>query len=103
MSNGIEGLLREAMENRWRVTCVCDGHFRDFCPHAIGTREGRVRVLVFQVAGQSAEGLPPGGAWRVLDLRDMLDVVPGSGKWRTGPAEEAPDDWAQEVLARART
>ncbi len=103
MSNGIEALLREAMESRWRVTCACAGHFRDFCPHAIGTLEGRVRVLVFQVAGESAEGLPPEGAWQVLDLRDMIDVAPGSGEWRAGPAGEEPEDWAEEVLARVRT
>jgi hypothetical protein len=103
MSNGIEAMLREAMESRWRVTCACAGHFRDFCPHAIGTREGRVRVLVFQVGGECAEGLPPGGAWQVLDLRDMIDVAPGSGEWRTGRPDEEPEGWAEEVLARVRS
>jgi hypothetical protein len=102
MSEGLEALIKEAIENRWAVTCVCDGHYREFCPHAIGAKAGRVRVLAFQFGGQSAEGLPSGGTWQVFDVRDMLDAAPQPGEWHTGPADAQPEDWADEVQIRAR-
>ncbi len=83
MTDDLYALIRGAIERRQQVDATYDGHRRRLCPHVIGTREGRPRVLFFQFGGGSSRGLPPGGDWRCLPLDGLTDVAVHDGTWQT--------------------
>ncbi len=76
-------LVRQAIAERRRVEALFEGRPRSFCPHAIGTRDGQPRALVFQFAGHSGRGLPPGGDWRCLAIDRLSEVSLHDGPWRS--------------------
>ena len=83
-------MLRRAVRDRLQVTCFYDGRFRAICPHVLGTKDGRRRVLAFQFAGDSESGLPPGGEWRCMDVDGIRDAALREGPWRTGRHRHNP-------------
>lgn len=76
-------LIRQAIGERRPVEARFEGHPRRFCPHAIGTRDGHPRALVFQFAGHSSRGLPPEGDWRCLAIDRLTEVSLQDGPWHT--------------------
>ncbi len=78
-------MLAEAIAARQQVHARYHGENRVFSPHALGTKRGAAHVLVFQYAGGSQTGLPPGGEWRCLDVEQLRDARVESGAWRTAP------------------
>jgi hypothetical protein len=76
-------ILRGAIASRSQITCTYQGLIRHCCPHSIGYKDGIAHVLMFQFAGQSKSGLPPGGCWRCLDVADLIGVVARPGPWFT--------------------
>jgi hypothetical protein len=75
--------IRQAIAERRQVEALFEGRRRRFCPHAIGTRDGQPRALVFQIAGHSNRGLPPEGAWRCLAIDRLSEVSLHDGPWRS--------------------
>lgn len=74
-------LIRDALAAHRRVAATYRGHRREMCPYAVGHTDGEERALVLQVGGDSASGLPPGGAWRCLRVEELTDVAEGPGAW----------------------
>ena len=56
---------------------------REACPHVVGWTSGRERALVFQFAGGSSSGLPPGGEWRCVNLDEVASAIVVEGPWMT--------------------
>lgn len=86
MSNAYE-LIRTAIINRQQITAVYQGHYREMCPHAIGTKHGKRQALLYQFGGSSSSGLgPPGswGNWRCVRVDELEDVQVRDGEWFTG-------------------
>ena len=77
-------LIRTAMLGKMRVTFTYQGQKRETCPHALGLRDGREKVLVYQYGGGSNSGLPTGGQWRCIFLDQIVDVVAHPGPWVSG-------------------
>jgi len=82
--------LRQAIIDRRQVTLFYAGYSRECCPHAIGTKNGKEHVLVFQFAGGSSKGLPPGGEWRCMKVATVSQVTTAIGPWRTGTGHTRP-------------
>jgi TrkA domain protein len=82
-------IFRQAIAEKRQVRARYDGGLREVCPHALGTKDGQVRAFVFQFAGYSRRGLPPGGGWRCLPIDRLTEVSLQDGQWYTG--ETAPD------------
>jgi hypothetical protein len=59
------------------------GRSRQVCPHALGHKDSRLKVLVFQFSGESASGLPSDGAWRSFFLDDIAWAKIIDGPWRS--------------------
>ncbi len=59
----VDGILKTAIQCRRPVEMLTAGHLRQVCPHALGHKDYRLKVLVFQFFGESASGLPSRGAW----------------------------------------
>ncbi len=83
MTEDVYSLVRGAIERRQQVHAVFDGHRRQLCPHAVGTRNGQPRALFFQFGGTSSRGLEPGGDWRCLPLEGLGEVSVQEGPWHT--------------------
>jgi hypothetical protein len=82
---GVYSLLYQAIEEKKQVIAMYGGHLREMCPHVLGSKNGVRHVLSFQFAGDSSEGLPPGGQWKCMDVDGLSDVSLREGLWMTGP------------------
>lgn len=85
-----EAAVRQAMVEKRPVRAHYDGGLREFCPHAIGTKDGQTRVFAFQFAGYSRRGLPPGGGWRCFPIARLTELSVHDGPWHTGDGPGDP-------------
>jgi hypothetical protein len=90
-------ILAEAIGTKQQVVARYHGEERVFSPHALGTKRGAAHVLVYQFAGGSVTGLPPGGEWRCLNVDDLDDARLEPGAWRTAPNVFNPQTCLDEV------
>jgi hypothetical protein len=90
-------LVRAAIENERQMTCMYQGHYREICPHIIGWRGGKERLLAFQFGGNTSSGLPPGGAWKCLDIAVITDVKVRDGRWHTGTSHSTSQKCVGEI------
>ncbi|WP_136656913.1 hypothetical protein [Nitratireductor sp. XY-223] len=77
-------LIRDAIRDHQQVTGLCNQYPREFCPHALGTKNGKWNTLVWQFGGLSEKGLPPEGAWRCMELIDLDQIAQRPGVWHRG-------------------
>jgi hypothetical protein len=90
-------LIRQAILDRSQVRATYQGRFREMCPHALGTKNGRQQALFFQFAGESNRGLPPGGDWRCLPLDGLTDVSLHEGPWHTDDRYDQTQSCIDEI------
>ena len=48
--------IKEAVLKKLQVIAMYKGKYREMCPHVIGTKNGREKVLFYQFAGQPMAG-----------------------------------------------
>ena len=89
----------QAVRERTQLVCVYGGFHRECCVHVVGWKNGHARALVFQFAGDSAKGLPPGGDWRCLSLDDVSGILLRGGPWHTGDGDLASQSCVDDVAA----
>lgn len=61
-------------------------HDRILCPHALGWKNDRAKVMSYQSGGTTSDGpLPadPAKRWRCTFVRDIEDAVITEGGWET--------------------
>ena len=82
-------LLRLAASWRQPVAATYDGLLRLLCPHVLGRKSGRLRVLCYQFGGNSNSGLAVAsdamGGWRCLAVEKLIQVELRADAWRTEP------------------
>lgn len=83
-------LVKQAILDKDQVQAEYQGRYREMCPHAIGTKNGRRQALFFQFGGESSKGLPPGGEWRCIPVDDLVDVSVEAGDWHTDNRHSQP-------------
>lgn len=98
-SREVYDLLRHAIENKLQVVCDYSGHRREMCPHVLGRKNGRQRILGYQFAGGSGSGLPPDGEWRCMVINSMSNVQVREGEWHTGSNHTRPQTCVEEIDA----
>ncbi|RNJ51159.1 hypothetical protein D1O30_17695 [Methylocystis hirsuta] len=92
--------FRQAIVSKKQIVCTYHGLIREVCPHTLGYNQaGGEQALVFQFAGQSSKGLPPGGEWRCLDLSQVNSVSARDGQWHTAPNHSLPQTCVARVTA----
>lgn len=82
--------LSDAIRNKKQVVLIYNGLRREVCPHTLGEKNGKKRVLVYQFAGQSESGLPKEGGWRCLYLNKIIILEIRNGQWYTGKSHTQP-------------
>jgi hypothetical protein len=75
-------VLHASLAERRPVRARYHGRVRVVCPHAIGWKNGRAKVLVFQTAVIDAASSDPVG-WRSLFVDDIEDAAISGDDWRT--------------------
>jgi hypothetical protein len=90
-------LLAEAINTKQQVVARYHDVERVFSPHALGTKGDAYHVLVYQYAGGSQSGLPPGGEWRCLAVEELRDLRLEPGAWRTAANVFNPQTCLDEV------
>lgn len=97
MATDVYAILRQAIVERQQVTCIYQGLNRELCPHVIGMKKGREKVLSYQFGGESSQGLPPEGEWRCMFVDEIEDASLRPGDWHTGGPHTQPQTCVDEV------
>jgi hypothetical protein len=66
----LDGLLRNAIENKQLIRFVYKSNERIVEPHDYGIQSGIVRLFCWQVGGRSSGRIP---GWRMIDVGGMLN------------------------------
>ena len=82
--------LRVAVQNRQSADVRYKGHIRKVCPHTLGLKNGREKVLTYQYGGGSSSGLPPGGEWRCMFVEDIESITLTDDGWHTDHNHSQP-------------
>ena len=93
-------LIREAILEHYQVLAMYGGHYREMCPHTLGTKRGRRHALLYQFGGTSSSGLGPPGSrnnWRCLDVNDLSEVRTQTGGWHTAPNHSRPQSCVDHI------
>jgi hypothetical protein len=90
-------ILADAITSKQQVVARYQDEERIFSPHALGTKRGVTHVLVYQYAGGSRTGLPPGGEWRCLNVEELSEIRLEPGAWRTAENVFNPQTCLDEV------
>ena len=98
MASALFDLFRQAVAQRKQVVCTYSGYVREVCPHAVGYKHNRERVMAYQFAGGSSKGLQPGGEWRCLDIADVSSASVRDGPWHTHPRHSRPNTCIDLVI-----
>ena len=90
-------LFAKALVERKQVVCLYDGCRRELCPIILGHTKGQEAALVYQFAGESQSGLPPGGQWKCLRLTKASAVALREGPWFAGASHQRPQACVESV------
>ncbi|MGB7097737.1 MAG: hypothetical protein WBD95_03085 [Xanthobacteraceae bacterium] len=86
-----------AIRERKQITCVFDGRYREACPIILGySVDGRERVLVFQIGGQTSPRSKLRG-WRSFYVAEVRDLRVSSGPWAEGSSHTQTQSHIQFV------
>lgn len=79
-------VLERALTDKKPVRVRYHGHGRVLCPHALGWKNGRAKVLSYQARGTTSHGpLPdnPQQRWRSMFVDEIEDPTITDGPWET--------------------
>ena len=79
-------LLAQALRERRTVRARYQGADRALCPHALGWKNGRPKLLAYQIAGSTSHGaLPaePQQRWRSMFVDEIEAAVFTDDPWGT--------------------
>ena len=80
----VQDTLKDAIVRKRCVRIFAEGRSREVCPHALGLKDGRPRMLAFQYSGGSASGLAGSGQWRTFFLSEIASATMIDGPWQGG-------------------
>lgn len=78
--------LERALTERRPVRARYHGAERVLCPHALGWKNGRPKVLSYQASGTTSGGIlpkDPRERWRSMFVDEIEDVTITGGRWET--------------------
>lgn len=93
-------LIAEAIKNKKQVVAIYKDHYRELCPHSLGTKNGRVQGLFYQFGGHSSSGVIIPGApsnWRCIVIDELKDIQIQDGEWHTAFNHSRPSTCIDEV------
>jgi hypothetical protein len=97
-------MVRQAILNKQQVCATYNGHYREMCPHTLGTKGGRQQALFYQFGGTSSSGLAPAGSgenWRCIPVNAMQNVSVRDGVWQSAPNHSRPQTCVDDIDVEA--
>ena len=97
-------LLREAILKKKQVTAYYDGLMRQFCPHALGLRDGEAYCLAYQFGGESHTGVIQQGSprnWRCFAVHRLQNAQVHYGDWHSCETQGGPSRCFDQILVEA--
>ncbi len=79
-------VLERALTAKRPVRASYHGRERVLCPHALGWKRGRPKVLAYQSGGTTSSGellSAPHELWRSMFIDELEDPVIADGPWQT--------------------
>ncbi|KNH33898.1 hypothetical protein NAS92_22590 [Pantoea brenneri] len=79
-------LIAQAIREKLQITAIYQGYYREMCPHALGSKNGRHQALFYQFGGDSSKGPVTPGAksnWRCIPVDGLTDIKLKQGEWHT--------------------
>ncbi|MGI8684820.1 MAG: hypothetical protein ACR2MO_06990 [Acidimicrobiales bacterium] len=78
-------VLEQALANKRPVQARYHGTERVLCPHALGWKHGRPKVLSYQSGGATSRGALTQGphAWRSMFIDEIEELSIADGPWQT--------------------
>ena len=102
-------VLAEALVQRRVVSAYYHGQARLLCPHVLGWKNGRAKVLAYQAGGTTSHGGLPADArqrWRSLFIDEIDHIAVTDGEWQTAenytPASNCIDELEIDVNVASR-
>jgi hypothetical protein len=86
-------IVRDAILNKRQIVAIYNGHYREMCPHVLGTKNGRRQALFYQFGGTSSTGLAPPGSmdnWRCILVDRLQEIAVRDGAWHSAPNHSRP-------------
>jgi hypothetical protein len=96
-------LFHQAILDQKQITCRYKGFHREVCPHILGHTDETEKVLVYQFAGESSSGLPPGGEWRCLVVSEVHEIKLRDGRWHSGSDHRRSQKCVDKVYVDVNT
>jgi hypothetical protein len=94
-------VLAQALTERRTVRARYHGHERLLCPHVLGWKNGRRKVLAFQAGGTTGSGTLPARRdqrWRSLFVDDIeAAVIAPDHQWETADNYSSQSNCVDEI------
>jgi uncharacterized protein len=82
--------LQKAVLQRHTIKCLWKGLERQFCPYALGMKDGRAHIIVWQNGGKSWNPLRAQGDWRCVPIAQITDLQRDERAWQCDSAPPPP-------------
>ncbi len=93
-------VIRTAIANRNLVEFTYHGYQRIAEPHVYGIKDGKRKILVYQIGGLTSAGSVPD--WRLIGLEEVSGLRVVKGETFAGPREDkspAYTEWDTVIAA----
>lgn len=93
-------LLKRAILSKEQVTATYESNLRQFCPHALGWKNGEEHCLGYQFGGQSTTGpIVPGSPhnWRCFAVAKLHGVTIHAGDWHSCGTHGGPTNCLERI------
>jgi hypothetical protein len=92
-------VLKRALTERRAVRARYHGHERVLCPHALGWKNGRAKVLAYQSDGTTGRGAlpPPPQCWRSMFVDELEQPTITNDRWQTADNYSLPCNGIDDV------
>ncbi len=93
-------ILERALTDRRAVAARYHGHERVVCPHALGWKNGRAKLLAYQCDGTTSDGtLPadPRQRWRSMFIDEIEHLTIVDGPWHSAENHSATSNGIDEL------
>jgi hypothetical protein len=96
--------LETALRQRRPVQATYHGQRRVLCPHVLGWKNGRARVLAYQTGGTGHSAPPtPSQQWRSMFVDEISDVIVIDQPWQTAQNYTGTSNGIDQIEARVMT
>lgn len=99
-------VLEEALTQRRPVRARYHGHERVLCPHALGWKHGRAKLLAYQSAGTTSIGTLPTDThqrWRSMFIDEIEHATITDDPWQTADNYSPDTNAIDEVIISVAT